>query len=252
MTNKIALITGATSGIGAAYAKKLASQNYDLILTGRREEKIKQLAADLMAQYKINIEVMLIELAKKDDLELLLQKVDAEKNLDILINNAGFNVRKKFLDTDVQVHEDMLAVHDYAPMRLMYTALKNMLTNNRGTIINVSSVAAFFTGPNNSSYFPTKAYLNIFTECIAKELKDSNVRIQVLCPGMTRSDIWERMGENVDEVAAKRGWPFVVMTAESVVDISLRALEKKKTICIPGFNNKILIWIATLKRLFSL
>lgn len=259
MVNKIALITGATSGIGAAFAKKLASHNYDLILTGRREEKIKQLAAELMAQYEINVEILLIELAKKDDLELLLQKVGVIKNLDILINNAGFNVRKKFMDLDVQVHTDMLAVHDYASMRLMYAALKNMLANNSGTIINVSSIAAFFTGSNNSTYFPTKAYLNSLTECVAQEIKDSQVRIQVLCPGMTRSDLWERMGENVDAVVAKRGgWPFVVMTAEEVVEISLHALDKNdknknKVICVPGFGNKVLVWIATLKRLlFSL
>jgi uncharacterized protein len=113
-------------------------------------------------------------------------------------------------------------------------------------------VAAFFAGPKNTTYFPTKAYLNLLTECVAKEIKDSKVQLQVLCPGMTRSDIWERMREDVDEVAAKRGWPFVVMTAESVVDISLRALEKNKVICVPGFSNKVLIWIVTLKRLFSL
>jgi uncharacterized protein len=130
MTNKIALITGATSGIGAAFAKKLASQNYDLILTGRREEKIKKLAAELMEQNKISVEIMIVELANKNDLDLLIQKLESLKNLDILINNAGFNVRTKFLDTEVQTHADMIAVHDYAAMRLMYTALKNMLVKN--------------------------------------------------------------------------------------------------------------------------
>lgn len=253
MTNKIALITGATSGIGAAFAKKLASKNYDLILTGRREEKIKKLASELMEHNKINVEIMLIELAEKDSLDLLIQKVESLKNLDILINNAGFNVRKKFLDVDVSVHTDMLAVHDMAPMRLMYAALKNMLAKNSGAIINVSSMGAFFIRTNNSSYFPSKAYLNSLTECVAKEIKDFKVQLQVLCPGMTHSDIWERMGEDIDEVAAKRGgWPFTVMTAEEVVEISLHALERKKVICVPSFGNKVLIWLETLKRLLSL
>ena len=253
MANKIALITGATSGIGAAFARNLASQNYDLILTGRREEKIKKLADELMAQHKINVEVLLIELAKKEDLDRLLQKVDAIKNLDVLINNAGFSIRKKFIDVDAQVHADILAINSYAPMRLMYTALKNMLVNNQGTIINVSAIGAFFPVPNNCSYNPTKAYLSFLTECVAQEIKNSKVRIQVLCPGMTRSDIWERLGEDIDAVLAKRGgWPFVIMTAESVVKASLRALQKNKIICVPGFGNKVLVWLGTLKRLMSL
>jgi hypothetical protein len=251
MTNKIALITGATSGIGAAFAKKLASQNYDLIITGRREAQIKQLAAELMAQYKINVEVMLIELAKKDELELLLQKVEATKNLAILINNAGFGVRKKFIDIDPQVLTDMLMVHDYAAMRLMHTALKNMLANNQGAVINVSSIGAFLSMPSSSSYSGTKAYLNAITESIVKEIKDSKVRMQVLCPGITRSDIFERVGETA-EVAAKRSWLFTIMTAESVVETSLHALEKNQVICVPGICNKIVVWLATLKRLISL
>lgn len=252
MNNKLALITGATSGIGAAFAKKLASQNYDLIITGRRAEKINQLAADLTAQYKIKVEVMLIELAKKDDLDLLVQKVAAVKNLDLLINNAAFNVRKPFLDIDVKTHTDMLIVNDYAPMRLMYAALPNMLKNDRGAIINVSSIAAFWTLKNSSSYNASKAYFNFLTETVSQEIKGSQVRIQVLCPGTTRTDIFERMGENVDEITAKRGWPFVVMTSEEVAESSLRALEKNKLICVPRYNYKLLVWMVTLKRLFSL
>jgi short-subunit dehydrogenase len=252
MNNKLALITGATSGIGAAFAKKLASQNYDLIITGRRADKINQLATDLTAQHKVKVEVMLIELAKKDDLDLLVQKVTNTKNLDLLINNAAFNIKKPFLDVDVKTHADMLIVNDYAPMRLMYTALPSMLKNDRGAIINVSSVGAFWPTKNNSHYCASKAYLNFLTEAVAREIKNSKVRIQALCPGMTRTDIWERMGSDIDETFAKRGWPFVIMTPEEVVEDSLRALEKNKLICIPRYNYKLLMWLATLKRSFSL
>ncbi|MCL5260171.1 MAG: SDR family NAD(P)-dependent oxidoreductase [Gammaproteobacteria bacterium] len=253
MANKIALITGATSGIGAAFAKKFASQNYDLIITGRREEKIKQLAAELMALYKVNVEVMLIELAKKDDLELLLQKVAATKNLDILINNAGFGLLKKFIDVDPPLYTEMFAVHDYAPIRLMQVALKNMLAKNKGAIINVSSFVGFFPAPDRASYAASKAYLSSITESIAEEIKDSQVRIQVLCPGMTRTEISERKGASLDEFVKKYyGRLITVMTAESVVESSLQALARKKLVCIPGVRNKALVWVRTLKRLISL
>jgi short-subunit dehydrogenase len=182
----------------AALAKlfrKLASQNYDLIITGRRADKLQQLADELMAQHQDNIEVMLVELANQEDVELLLQKIAALKNLDLLINNAGFNIRKKFIDIDIQQHIDMMMVHDCVPMRLMHTALKNMLANNHGAIINVSSVSAFWPTLNNGSYNATKAYLNLLTENVALDIKESKVRVQqALCLGMTRTDIWGRMG----------------------------------------------------------
>lgn len=252
MSNKLAIITGATSGIGAAFARKLASQNYDLIITGRRAEKINRLADELMAQYKVNIEVMLLELTKKEDFEKLFKKVVATKNLDLLINNAAFNIRKKFIDIEIQTHLDMLMAHDYAPMCLMHAALKNMLVNNHGAVINVSSIGAFWPLPNNGSYIASKAYLNLLTETVAQEIKDSQVRLQALCLGSARTDVWERMGENIDEAIAKRGWPFVVLEPEEVVEDSLRALKKNKVICVPRYNYKLLAWIATLKRLFAL
>lgn len=256
MVNKIALITGATSGIGEAYAKKLASQNYDLIITGRREEKIKQLAAKLMAQYKINVEVMLIELAKKDELEMLLQKVASIKNLDILINNAGFTVPTYFAKESLLISESILNVHVLATIKLTHTALSNMIANNSGTIINVSSIGAFYAFVTGAMYVGTKSCVNLFTESLYLELKEmrTNVRVQVLCPGMTISDFHPKIKPGLDakKIAASRGFLWKAMTADEVVKISLRYLEKDKVICVPGFRNKVLVWIATLKRLISL
>lgn len=252
MTRKMALITGATSGIGAAFAKKLSSQNYDLIITGRREEKIKKIAKELMALHHNNIEIMLLELADKHDLDTLIHKVKTIKNLDILINNAGFGFLKKFIDVDPEIYADMLTVHNHATLRLMHAALKNMLVNNHGTIINVSSITAFTTMPNVASYSATKAFLNAITYSIAKEIKHSKIKLQVLCPGSTETDLLTRHGQTTNEVAQKRGWLFSLMNPEKVVESSLRALKKNKVICIPGIRNKILARIGTLKRLLAL
>ncbi|MCL5260425.1 MAG: SDR family NAD(P)-dependent oxidoreductase [Gammaproteobacteria bacterium] len=252
MKRKIALITGATSGIGASFAEKLASQNYDLIITGRRKDKITNFACELTTKYNVNVEVLLIELTKKEDLDLLLQKVDATKNLEILINNAGYGTRCKFVEEKPEIYEEMFILHDYAAIKLMQIALKNMLNNNNGKIINVSSVGAFLIMPTKSAYNPAKAYLISLSEIIAEEIKDSNVCIQVLCPGMTRSDVWARVGEDINDVAARLKWPHKLMPAEFVVDKSLSSLGKNKVICIPGFNNKFLALFAILKKCFSM
>jgi uncharacterized protein len=252
MGNKIALITGATSGIGAAFANTLASRGYDLIITGRREDKIRQFAAELSAKYQVKVDVMLLELMKDEDVTLLLQKVAALKELDILINNAGFIVIKKFIDTEAAEFSALMKVHDHVAVRLMLAALKNMLVNDRGAIINVTSIGAFILG-GSSAYSAAKAYLHAITELLAKELRDvkSKVKVQALCPGITRSDLTERLGFDLNAIAAKRGKLFTVMSAESIVAVSLRALGKNKVACVPGWNYKLLISLALLRRIWS-
>ena len=250
MHNKIAFITGATSGIGAVYAREFASQGYDLIITGRRAEKIKALADELMAQHKINIEVVIAELANNDDLDLLIKKIADHNNIEILINNAGFGQRGNFHTVDLKIYENMLNVHDLATMKLTHAVLPSMLANKKGSIINVSSVVAFIPFTNNAVYAGSKAFINLFTEAISTELKGTGVQVQVLCPGLTATDVFEKMGENVEEVAKQRNWFWTYMSAEAVVAKSLKCLAKNKVICIPGFRNKLMIIWRTLGRLF--
>jgi short-subunit dehydrogenase len=249
--NKIALITGATSGIGAAFAKKFASQNYDLIITGRREEKISTFADELRSKYKVNIEVIICELSNDQHLELLFERVKNLKNLAILVNNAGFAVRNKFHEENFTVFENMIKVHVLATIKLTHAALPNMISNNEGIIINVSSIMAFFPFPRNSMYTATKAFINLFTESINLELKNTGVRVQVLCPGLTLTDFHEKMGLDTRELAKKPTWLWQPpMLPERVVEISLRCLAKNKVICIPGIFNKLIVIMYTLRRLF--
>lgn len=251
--NKIALITGATSGIGEAFARKLAREHYDLIITGRRVEKINALAQELTTKHDIKVEVIIAELADPKDLSLLEEKVKNLKNLDLLINNAGFNIQNYFAKEAIKTAENMLNAHVLTTIKLTQAALINMLTKDNGNIINVSSIVAFYPFVTGAMYAGTKACINLFTESVYQELKKmgSKIHIQVLCPGIVVSDFHPRMNLDLDakKVAASRNFLWHTMPADEVVTTSLKYLTKGKVICVPGFLNRVIVLIKTLKRL---
>lgn len=235
---KTACVTGATSGIGAAYATKLARQGYDLILTGRRKERIDSLAETLSKDNNIEAEVIIAELSDDQQLDLLLDKIRTAKGLEVLVNNAGFAKESPFHEESIMTHEMMLKVHNLAPVKLCHAVLPNMVARRKGAIINVSSLAAFLPLPDEAMYSGTKAFLKSFTESIHLELRGTGVRAQVLCPGMTRTDFHERMGYDPTSFYRDRGL-LKAMKAEEVVEESLRDLERGKVLCIPGGSRKI-------------
>ncbi len=244
-TKKTACVTGATSGMGAAFARKLAELGYDLLLTGRREEKIRELAREIISKTDVKVEVMIVELAQEKALNELVSKVKEAKNLDFLINNAGFAVRNFFHQENFSIHRDMLAAHVMAPVRLTHAALPGMVERGKGAVINVSSTSSFTPFPKNAMYAATKCFLNLFSESLHLELKGTGVKIQVLCPGMTRTDFHEKMGFKREEIYKNKGL-LKAMEPEEVVDVSLKCLEKDKPVCIPGLHNKITIMLAKL------
>ncbi|MFX1536566.1 MAG: SDR family NAD(P)-dependent oxidoreductase [Promethearchaeota archaeon] len=242
---QIAFITGATSGIGKAFAKKFASEGYDLIITGRRKQLIKSVADKISKKYGVNVEVIIIELSDDDDLDKLVQKVKATKNLDILVNNAGFATEKKFHEEDIKDQEAMVKVHVLAIIKLVHAAIPNMLERGKGTIINVSSIGAFAASPRNATYSGTKAFINAFTESLHLELLKTGIKVQTLCPGLTRTDFHEKMGYDNSKLHKNRGiirW----MSPEEVVAISLRDLKIGRVISVPGFWNNLLKNLARL------
>jgi uncharacterized protein len=250
MNNKIAFITGATSGIGKAFAEKFAELGYDLIVTGRAENKLNALINEFHEKYKIKVETINAELSLEHTIHEIAEKIKNLKNVEVLVNNAGFPVRSNFHEADIEKYGEMLNTHSLATMKFTHAVLPQMLQNKKGTIINVSSVAAFFPFPSNSVYSATKAFINVLTEALHLELKDSNIRFQVLCPGLTKTDLFIRLNENVEELAKKRGWLWTVMTPAEVVECSIKSLQKNKVICVPGLRNKILILAKNLKRFF--
>lgn len=236
----IALITGASSGIGEAYATKFAELGYDLILTGRREDLLKVLSDKLRKKYNISVETLIVELSNDDELDRLANKIKQIENLQVLINNAGFGSRSHFLEEEYRGQENMIKVHVLAPMKLIYAAMPGMIKRDSGILINVSSISGKTPSPNGAIYNATKSFLQIFSESLYLENINSNITIQTLCPGFTRTDFHGKIGLN-DSAFINKGivrW----MSPEQVVEISLKNLKKGKVICVPGFWNKVL-WV---------
>ena len=227
---KIALITGATSGIGEEYARRFAREGYDLIITGRREAIIKALADELSRENNVKVEVVLIELSDTEEVESFLERIK-DKDIDVLVNNAGFSTLRYFHKEPIQLQEDMVAVHILCTMKLTYAILPRMLKKRHGIIINVSSAGAFMSTPNEATYVGTKAFQRAFSEALYFELIGTGVKIQAVCPGLTKTDMTIRLGIPEDQLV-DRG-PFKWISPKDVVDASMRDLNKNKVICFP-------------------
>ncbi len=239
MTSETALITGATSGIGAEFARQLAAQGCNLVLVGRREEQLRALAAELAQQHGITADVLLAELATEAGVAAVEAKIAALPRLDMLVNNAGFGFEGTFAQTDIQPHLDMIHVHILATVRLTHAALPGMLKRKAGAVINVSSVAAYLPYPGGATtYNATKAYLNMFSRALSAELHASGVKVMVLCPGFTLSEFHDRPGlESFNRADYPR---FIWLSAQQVVSTALRDLRRGKVVCVPGWMYQLL------------
>jgi short-subunit dehydrogenase len=229
--SKSALVTGASSGIGEVFARRLFGMGCRLILVARRKDRLDSLATQLG-----DAEVLTADLATDSGLRSVEDRIAAEPELEFLINNAGFGVQGLFHAIPLEVQDRMHYLHIITIERLTHAALGKMVERGKGNIINVSSVAGFLATPFNCSYCATKAWINTFTEGIYLELKaiHSPVRIQALCPGFTFSEFHDAAGMDRDTIPHSL-W----MTGEYVVDHSLRGLEHNKVIVIPGWRYKL-------------
>src|SRR3954464_1768283 len=188
---KTALVTGPTAGIGRSFAHQLAEQGYDLVLVARDKERLEAEAAELRTAYGVAVEVLPADLVDRAELATVAARLsDPARPVDLLVNNAGFGLKKRFLDNTVDEEQAMLDVLVTAVMRLSHAALGQMTERGTGGIINVSSVAAFLP---RGSYSAAKAWVNSFTEWAANEYKPRGVRVMALCPGFTKTEFHERM-----------------------------------------------------------
>jgi len=241
----LAVITGASSGLGAAFARKLAARGYDRLLVARREDRFQAIAHEIGAQHHVQTEILVADLTDDGALAMVAARIRDAPDLGLLVNNAGFGTLGYFFEADPHGQEKMHRLHVIATMRLSHAALANLVPRaTAGTgIINVSSVAAYGASPQNVSYCATKTWMNRFTEALAIELgaKASPVTVQALCPGFTRTEFAETMGMEPSVIPASFWMP-----AEFVVEESLRGFDRRAMFVIPGWRYKLFVWIMKL------
>ena len=232
-----ALITGATAGIGAAYAKLLAKEGFDLVLVARDLPRLKGVAKELSELYKIKAETIKADLTKPAQLAKVEKRLaNNSKPIEVLINNAGFGLKDSFLVSNLVREQELLDVLVTAPMRLSHAVLPGMIKRNSGSIVNVSSVASFIAG---GTYSAAKSYLTVFSEYLHTELRDTNIKVSALCPGFTRTEFHARGKMKMS------GLPNYMWTAvDQVVAKSWRYVKAGKVICIPGWQYMLLSSIA--------
>jgi len=232
----VALITGASSGIGASYARLLSAQGFETILVARRKERLEDLARELEQNTSNKSKVLVANLSKLEDIYSVAEEIKELNNLDILVNNAGFGIRNYFENQPLIAIRDMMFVHNIAPVIFSRSVLPNMIKKNRGVIINVSSMAAFIPRPQNVMYGSTKNFLNRFSEELQLELHDTNVKIQALCPGYTHTEIHN--GKYIKDFDYSSIPEDVWMSASEVVELSLSTCQSKEVVFIPGEANQ--------------
>jgi len=248
--NATAVITGASSGIGEAFARRLTREGYDVVLVARRQERLELLAADLKKRHVVNAHTVVADLSKLDDVERVADVVtdlaEAGK-LDLLINSAGFGTVGSFADLSPQEHLDMINVHITASVQLTRAALPGMLRRNRGGIINVASIASWYPLPGNVDYGASKRYLVTFCEALQTELYGTGVAVQALCPGFTYSEFHDTAAFRTVGFRRESVPAFMWQTAEQVIEASLNQLGNPDSVCIPGIHNRALILLQGLK-----
>jgi len=230
-SNKIALITGASAGLGAEFAIHLAENGYDLILVARREERLKFLGERLQSKYGVNITSLQADLSLPEDIERVINCIYNTSNIEFLVNNAGFGTVGKFSSVEPQKELSMLQVHMVAPVMLCRAVIPGMMTRNKGVIINVSSLAGLL--PIRSVlYGSTKAFMVRFSESLQDELHRTKIRVQALCPGFFLSEFHDT--SEYTEFSRASIPRFLWMTSNQVVNKSLESLSHNKVICVPG------------------
>lgn len=240
MSDRYAVITGATSGIGAAYAEAFAQRGYKLLLTGRREKELSVLADRLVKQYSVTVELQLGDLSDPKDLQTLVDTVIAMPALDALVNNAGYAVDGRLAEVDWSQQKALLDVHVTATTHLTHAALPNLL-KAKGILINVASVASWIPTAQSALYGPTKAFVRSFTESVGLSYRHDGLKALALCPGFTITDFHSRMGIDPDTFYKTKGFTRA-WTAEQVVDQSFKDLDKGRLVSIQGWNYKLLVF----------
>jgi short-subunit dehydrogenase len=224
-----ALITGASAGIGRTYAEHLARTGHDLILVARRADVLGELATKLGEAHGVNVEVLAADLISDEGVARVTNRIENGTPIDLVINNAGFAVRGKVAELDPDALDQMLRLNVNALAKLSHTAMKRMVAEGRGSIINVSSATSFILFPTNAGYGASKNFVMAFTRHMQMEAEGTGVRVQLLVPGVIATEFHTIAGGDVNSFP-----PSMVMKVDDLVVASLRALEMNEQVCIPS------------------
>lgn len=234
---RTALITGATEGLGAGFARQLAAQGYDLLLVARNGQRLAELCADLTARHAVTATPLPADLATDEGCAAVESRLRAaEEPVDLLVNNAGFSLNTPFLRSTAADQTRLLRVNVEAVMRLTLAVLPGMVERRRGEVINVSSVAGFFAMLPGSTYPATKAWVTNFSQSVALAVRPNGIRVMALCPGLVRTQFHRRAGI---DTSAMPGWMW--LDVDSVVRDALADLRRGVQISVPDWKYKLAV-----------
>jgi short-subunit dehydrogenase len=231
-TKGAALITGASTGIGAIYADRLVKRGYDLILVARNKERLASLARRLAAETGRSVETVIADLTDAADLRRVEDILRTNADISVLVNNAGVGGAAPLLASDVDKMESMINLNVTALMRLTYATVPRFVSRGEGTIINIASVVAIEPELLNGVYGATKGFVLTFNHSLVHELAGKGVRVQAVLPGATATEFWDVAGRPVHELPTE-----IVMSAEDMVDAALAGLDMGETVTIPALAN---------------
>jgi short-subunit dehydrogenase len=232
-TKGVALITGASSGIGAIYADRLARRGYDLILIARNRNRLAALAQRLVEETGRSVETIAADLNDRSDLTRIEATLRSDPRITLLVNNAGVGATAPLLDSDVEKMDEMIRLNVGALTRLTYAAAPGFVARGGGTIVNIASIVAISPETLNGVYGGSKAFVLAFSQSLQHELADKGVRVQAVLPGATATEFWDIAGLPVSNLPAA-----IVMSAEDLVDAALAGLDQGEIVTIPSLPDK--------------
>jgi short-subunit dehydrogenase len=227
-----AVVTGASAGIGKIYADRLAARGYDLLLVARRRDRLEALAATLRETHGVAVEVLVADLSEHAEVARVAHEIEHHQTISLLVNNAGTSTLAPVGETGLAAIEAMNMVNLTALVRLTAAVLPAFKTRNAGTIINIGSVLGFKSLPVSTIYSATKAYVQVFTRGLQHELAPTDIRVQLVAPAATATDIWEISGVPLSMLD-----PATVMTAEDMVDAALAGLDLGEDVTMPSVED---------------
>jgi short-subunit dehydrogenase len=233
----VALVTGATAGIGAAFVRRLAADGYDLVLVARDGERLAKFATELTGRHGGGVEVLAADLATDAGCAAVEERLRRSPAVDLLVNNAGISLNAPFLRSTAEDEERLLRLNIHAVMRLTLAVLPGMTERRRGSVINVSSVAGFGPVMPGSTYSASKAWVTNFSESVALSVRRFGVRVMALCPGYTRTEFHGRAGIDMSKTP-----PWLWLQADEVVDGGLRDLAKGRYVSVPDWKYKTAVF----------